>query len=98
MTVVFAHEYDANESAIVFYHHYQTLRGVKVQADELENYNQNIVNLDQGLGWDKPVVNSETFVLELQEGENFIYAIREESADKGYFQIDYIELNYMEED
>ena len=98
VTVVFAHEYDANESAIVFYHHYQTLRGVKVQADELENYNQNIVNLDQGLGWDKPVVNSETFVLELQEGENFIYAIREESADKGYFQIDYIELNYMEED
>lgn len=90
---------DSNNGAcrIYFYNGTQNLRDTTVSASDLLNrYHEQIITLDLGNGWDNPKVNTKTFVLELSQGENFIYALR--SADElGYFQLDYIELVYIGE-
>ena len=98
VTISYAASSEDNGAKIYFYNSDITFRDNTVSALELlEKYNQTIISLGTGDGWDNPKFNEQTFILELKEGSNFIYALREETAESGYFQIDYIELTYMEE-
>ena len=98
VTISYATSSEEESAKIYFYNSDKTFRDNTISALELlEKYNQTIISLDDGNGWDNPKINEQTFVLELKEGSNFIYALREEATESGYFQIDYIELTYMEE-
>ncbi len=48
-------------------------------------------------GWNNVVVAEETVEIVLEAGKNFIYCLKLDSVDSGIFQIDYIELIFVEE-
>ena len=85
----------ADSAKIYFYNSDINFRDNVISANDLlTKYNQIIINLDSVNGWDNLAICSQKFILELNNGSNFIYALREEV---GYFQIDYIELRFIGE-
>lgn len=91
--VVYAHEYLENVSSISFYHSATTLRDQVLTLGGVRDQNLiNVLSLGKGLGWGVPTENLQTFEIDLVEGDNFIYAIKE---DGSYFQIDYVALTFI---
>ena len=94
VTVVYAYDvwdggnYDVKLS---FYHSTTHLRGVTMTGEVLQQYKVTDLQIDANWnGWGIPLVNSQTFEIDLVEGDNFIYLTKE--LQDVYCQIDYIEL------
>ena len=85
----------ANDNVVLaFYHSTAHLRDVSMTSEELQQYKVADLQIDAAWqGWGAPMVNSVTFEIDLVEGDNFIYLIKE--IANVYCQIDYIELTYI---
>lgn len=76
---------------LAFYYSNTHLRGLAMTNDELEQHKVTDLQIDAVWnGWGAPLVNSQTFEIDLVEGDNFIYLTKE--LQDVYCQIDYIEL------
>ena len=93
ITVVYAHSYGDNFVNLSLYHSATHLRGVTMNNAELQEYKVSDLAIGAGSGWGTPVVNTQTFEIDLAKGTNFIYLIKE--LQNVYCQIDYIELTYI---
>ena len=48
-------------------------------------------------GWDNIEIAEQTVEIELEQGKNFIYCLKLDKANSGIFQIDYIDVRFVEE-
>ena len=72
----------------------QEFVGLQKNVDFLEHPIQQMSELEY-TGWDNPTIAEQTFELELQQGDNFIYCLLMEGS--GFFQIDYADLVFIQE-
>ena len=47
-------------------------------------------------GWDNIVIAEEKIILDLEQGKNFIYCLKLDTANSGIFQVDYIDVRLVE--
>lgn len=70
--------------------------GLSKGVDFLD-YDINTISNLPYTGWDNIAVAEETVEIELEQGKNFIYCLKLDKANSGIFQIDYIDVRFVEE-
>lgn len=74
----------------------QTEVGLTKNIDFLDCDIKTMSNLPY-TGWDNIVVAEQTVEIELEQGKNFIYCLLLDKVNSGFFQIDYIDIQLIEE-
>lgn len=67
-----------------------------VKNADFADYEQKTLASLPYTGWDTVALSEQTVEITLEQGKNFIYCLLLDSADSGFFQIDYIELAFIE--
>lgn len=70
--------------------------GLTKNVDFLEHEIRTIRELPY-TGWNVVTVAEQTAEITLEQGKNFIYCLKLDAAESGFFQIDYIDISLMEE-
>ena len=69
-----------------------------VKNADFADYEQKTLASLPYTGWDTVALSEQTAEITLEQGKNFIYCLLLDSADSGFFQIDYIELVFYRGD
>ena len=97
VTVSYAYDVweGANDNVVLtFYHSNSHLRNLNMTSEGIKQYKVAELKIDEvWQGWGAPLVNNVTFEIDLVEGDNYIYLVKE--LENMYCQIDYIELTYV---
>lgn len=68
-----------------------------IKNADFADYEQKTLDPLPYTGWDNVALAEQTAEITLEQGKNFIYCLLLDSANSGFFQIDYVELTFIEE-